>query len=216
MSPEGSSQETPPEPGEDGTPVPAGFTVLRLGTPPSPKNVNDPGHALLTQGKAWPGLFAFSTKERELREAGGTPCLSVWLTALTTTAQAWVLTGGNDNSRILITLSVDRIRTIFATATTNPASPATPSLDVVWERAMRPVPTDPSQLVPEDRPGHKGHCGIDHLYCGTKPQQNRLRQLLADSVVPGELVILNDEQLSSFRQLAAQHGPLPGSTRSTT
>lgn len=148
MSPEGSSQETPPEPGDDGTPVPGGFTVLRLGPPPSPKNVNEPGHVLLKQGKAWPGLFAFSSKERELKEAGGRPRVSVWLTALTTTAQAWVLTGGNDNSRILITLSVDRIRTIFAEATSTPASPATPPLEVVWERAMRSVPTDPHNASP--------------------------------------------------------------------
>ena len=103
--------------GQDGSPVPAGVSVTRLGAEPPLKNLNDPGHALLRGGKAWPGLFAFNSKEREMEATGLKPRLSVWLQGYTTVAQAWVLVGGKSSCRIVLTLSVEHIRQISAAAT---------------------------------------------------------------------------------------------------
>ena len=192
---DGSPDETLPPPGQDGTPVPGGISVLRLGPKPDAKNLNDPGHALLKGGKAWPGLFAFSSKEKS--QSG--PRLSVWHRGYTSVAQAWVLVGGNVNNRISLTLSVDRVRGIFAPARPDGA-PETPRLQVVWERAFRPAPDGSGHTVQDDRPGSQGHCGIDHLYCGTAAQKGKLREQLADAVQPGDLIVMSDEQIESFRQ----------------
>lgn len=193
MSAEGS-----PQPGPDGTPLAGGLTVLRLGPQPSLNNLNDAAHALLRQGNAWPGLFAFSSKEREAEAKGLHPRLSVWANRLTTLQQAWTLVGGNPNNRIALTLSVDRVRGVFAPARPD-GTPATPPLDVVWERAETPAP-DGTGTVPDTREGSSGHCGIDGLYRGTKPQKAKLRELLADAVPPGGLVVLTEDQIAGFRQ----------------
>jgi hypothetical protein len=108
------------------------------------------------------------------------------------------LVGGKPTNRILLTLSSERIRQISAAAIND--SPATPLLDVVWERAVRPHPDDTSRVVPDDRPGSAGHCGIENLWCGSKAQKNNLRQQLADSVPEGGLVVLSDGQIESFQR----------------
>ena len=194
MTSDGTSDALISEP--DGTPLSAGWSVLRLGPQPSINAVNDPGHTLLASGKAWPGLFAFSSTERIAEGQGLKPRLSVWTESLTTLHQAWLLVGGNPNNRIALTLFVDLVRAI--SAPDMPGVRATPRLDVVWERAVRPAP-DGTGSVPDDRPGSKGHCGIDGLCNGTKAQKGKLRELLAESVPPNGLVVLTDDQIASFR-----------------
>jgi len=171
-----------------------------LGPQPSLKNIGDPGHALLAQGKAWPGLFAFSTKECELVDAGQLVRLSVWEVSRTSTKQAWVLIGMNDNNRVLLRLSVDAIQTVALPASVK--NPAILSLDVVWETATQADPVDPAKRIPNTQPGANGHCGIDGLYRGDRAQQKKLRQLLADTVRPGDLAVLTDEQIASFQAAA--------------
>jgi hypothetical protein len=189
----GDEQATPISPGSDGTPVPAGTAVIRLGPKPPLKNLNDPGHAKLALGQAWEGLFAFSESERKL----ASPRLSVWLTALTTPAQAWLLVGANWKNVILVNLRVDQVRIVFAPGTAS--TPETPRLDVVWEQATTVDSNDPLQRISETRPGCQGHCGIDGLYRGTKAQRGKLRELLTDTVQPGDLVVLTDEQIAQFQ-----------------
>ena len=196
MSPDPSPTPPSDPPGADGDPAPSGTVVRRFGPQPSPKNQNEPGHALLAAGRAWPGLFAFSSAEQALER----PRLSVWLSGLTTSAQAWRLVGAKPGNRILVRLRVDTIRTVLVTGEGD--APATPPLDVVWERATAADPTDSLGRVPETRDGWQGHCGIDGLYRGTKPQQRKLRSLLADTAQPGDLVILTDEQIVAFQASA--------------
>jgi len=138
-------------------------------------------------------LLALSEAERNL----ASPRLSVWLTALTTPAQAWLLVGANPKNVILVNLLVDSVRTISAPGTA--MTPDTPRLDVVWEAATATDPTDPARRIPEMRSGGQGHCGIDGLFNGTKAQRGKLRELLADAVRPGDLVILSDADIAAFQ-----------------
>lgn len=198
---DGPSDTTLPPPGPDGTPIPEGVSTLRLGPDPSRDNMNNEGRALLQQGKAWPGLFVFNSKERKAAEGGLKPRLSVWHSGYTSVAQAWVLVGGKPANRVVLTLSSECIRLISAVA--NNDSPATPFLEVAWERAVRPHPEESDRVVPDDRPGSAGHCGIENLWCGSKAQQKNLRQQLADSVPEGGLMVLNDEQIEGFQRLGS-------------
>lgn len=193
------SPPPPPSPGPDGSPLPSGWSVFRLGPQPPVNNLNDPGHALLRQGKAWPGLFVFSTKEKAAIQKGERVRLSAWAEPLTTRRQGWVLVGGNPNNRIVLTLSVDRVRTVSAVALPD-GTPGTLPLDVVWEQSRRPAANGGTE--PDDRSGSAGHCGIDGLHHGTKAQQGNLRQQLADAVLPGGLVFLTDEQIAEFQSNA--------------
>ncbi len=174
-------------PGADGTPVPGGTQVSRVGRPPDANNLNDPAKVLLAQGKAWPGLFILSAADKRQSP----PRLSVWLTALTQVAQAWVLVGGRDANRIVITLEVDAVRKVLAPARDQAA--ATPTLEVVWERAVREVD---GRTVPEDRPGHEGHCGVEGLDNGNKPQREFLRSKLAECAT--EVRVLTDDEVAGF------------------
>ena len=192
------SPDSPPSPGPDGSPLPAGCSVLRVGARPPVNHLNDPAHALLRLGKAWPGLFLFSTKEKEAIAKGECVRLSVWAEPLTTVKQAWVLVGGNPNNRIVLTLSVDRINSISAAARPD-GTPATSTLSVVWEQAKHTATDGSGVAAPDDRPGSQGHCGIDGLTLGTKAQQGNLRQQLADTVLPTDMTVLSDEQISDFR-----------------
>lgn len=185
----------PIQPGADGEPVPSERTVLRFGKPPQTA-LNDEASRRFREGKAWEGLFTFSSKERQLPA----PTLSVWLAELTSESQAWVLVGSNPKNRVYVRLSVDAVRSVFADGVAG--QPSIPPLDVVWERAMIPDPTDPHRSIPETRPGWEGHCGILGLSRGTPKQRGDLRLLLAEKIQPGDLVILTDEQLAAFQASA--------------
>jgi len=186
MSPEQQKSITP---GPDGTPVPPGTSVIRLEKLPAP---NGDADSLLQQGKAWPGLFILSSADKKRRP----PRLSVWLTALTSVAQAWAR---RPVSRVVCTLGVDAMREVAAEAEAHRST--TRSLDVEWEKAVRVVD---GLEVPDELPGHEGHCGITGLGDdnGNKTQRELLRSILADTVRPGDVTILTDADIVSFQAAA--------------
>ena len=116
--------------------------------------------------------FLLSSEDR----AQPNPRVSVWMTALTTLEQAWLLTGGSRERRGGLFLEVDKIRSLRPI----PPEPVHPGLDVEWEPAM--VPDGLGGRMPESRSGFEGHAGIvrlDDRY-GTKQQRKKFRVQLAD------------------------------------
>ncbi len=169
-------------PGPEGTRVPDGLSVLRLG---SSSTLNQVAIDQLTGDKtSLIGFFELSSDDKRQ----STPRLSVWVEGLTTVEQAWVLVGQERKRRIVLKLQVDRIRELRP----QPPEPPHPGLDVEWEPASRP--DGYGGRMPEDRPGAEGHAGVARLdnAHGTKSQRKYLRTKLADLAV---VRILDDTEI---------------------
>lgn len=192
---------TAPVPGNDGDPVPAGVKIFRIG-----KNT-DLNPAAIERKRALPIMFELSTADK----AAPVPRLSVWVEALTVADQAWDFMGSNPSRTVVACLSVDAVNEM-------PAQPAFETLRVEWERAM--VDDGNGNMIPNTRPGAKGHVGIAGMNQGGngKADSNKrkaLRSALADLARISDVPVphqFEDEQL----QVAAYHISLNADQRTGT
>ncbi len=174
-------------PGADGSPVPGGVVVVRMGNQPAVDQLSPELLRQLQAGRGLPTLFVLSTED----EKQPVPRLSVWVDGLTTVAQAWVLVGSSPKRRWVLFLPVDGVRSVSATAVDR--LPQTPNLDVQWERAT--ISGADGVRVDDHRPGWEGHAGIAHLNTGNKTQRLSLRWQLADLA---RVQVLSDDDLQEF------------------
>lgn len=174
-------------PGPDGAPVPESAVVIRMANQPALEHLSPEFLRRVQAGQALPTFFALSTED----EKQPVPRLSVWVERLTTVVQAWVLVGSNPKRRWVLFLAVDGVRGVSATPVDQ--FPATPHLDVQWERAT--VLAADGSRVEDYRPGWEGHAGIANLNCGNKTQRLSLRWQLADLA---SVQVLSEDDIRSF------------------
>lgn len=181
--------QLPLAPGPDGSPVPEGVRLIRMANEPKVAHLNPEAVRRVNGGKAIPPFFDLSSEDKRQP----LPRLSVWVEGLTSVAQAWVLVGASPTRRWVVRLEAEKVRRIFAPAVDS--FPATPALDIHWERATKV--SDPGDRVPETRPGWEGHAGIANLDKGNKTQRDSLRWQLAECA---DVQILTPGQLTSFAE----------------
>jgi hypothetical protein len=165
---------SPLVPGEDGTPVPPGEWVIRVGFPSKDGNPNAKIFELSSADKA----------DLPVR-------LSVYAECVTSHDDAWRLTGAKSKYNQIYRLNVDSIREIPSAN----ALPQTATLDVEWATAY--LPGEGNERRKDDRAGAEGHCGIRHMDVGTKTQRARIREQLASiskiQALPPELLRTADD-----------------------
>ena len=186
----------PLSPGPDGSPVPGGVVVFRKANQPDLTQLSPEFLRQVEAGKAQPTFFTLSSED----EKQPVPRLSVWVEGLTTVPQAWVLVGGNTKRRWVLNLAVDGVRAVSATAVDR--FPATPNLDVQWERAT--ALAEDGTRVEDNRPGWEGHTGIANLNSGNKTQRLSLRWQLANLA---HTRVLSAEELQEFAAAQPERPP---------
>jgi hypothetical protein len=165
-------------PGIDGTPVPDGVLIFRIG-----KNAQL-SPAGIGRRKASPAMFELSTDDKNSPGKR----LSVWLEELTVADQAWAFMGANPERTVVACLNVDSIHAM-------PVQPGFSSLRVEWEQGLTEDAS--GNKLPNTLPGGEGHAGIANLHQGAdnktdSKKRKALRSILADIAKISPVLVPHD------------------------
>jgi len=156
--------------GENLTPLPDAYSVLRLARPP--KDFAEKGNILAIQLDQLEGEFILSSEDKK----DAPPHLSVWVDSLTTPEQAYKFLSENSPRKLVLRLKVNEICQIKA----NSGECVYPHLlKVIWVYRSQEIE---GELVRDCRPGADGHSGITGLDENSVPagltnrQQKNLRK----------------------------------------
>jgi hypothetical protein len=175
-------------PGPDGTALPAGLRIFRIG-----KNA-ELSPAALGQRKASEMVFKLSSTDLECP----IPRLSVWVEELTVADQAWDFMGCKPANTVVACLSVDDVRGIEP-------PPGFAALGVEWEQSL--IDDGNGNQIPNGRAGADGHSGITNLHQGKDkgPDKNKrkdLRSQLADKAQISPVPVPHDLPVEHLRVAA--------------